>query len=163
ARRLRCLAPRRDTLLTGGKNRPKAHWGEMGQYQGRLVLLAALLLGACGSSGPAYEAPGPDVAATVEMTSQPAFEPAEIMVKVGDKVAWRNTSDLLHTVTADPRITGDASNIELPEGARPFNSAAVAPGQVFRYTFTVPGTYRYLCLPHAGQGMFGTVVVEPES
>ncbi|MEE8506651.1 MAG: hypothetical protein V3S40_10600, partial [Kiloniellales bacterium] len=33
ARRLRCLAPRRNALLTGGKNR----LGEMGQYQGRLV------------------------------------------------------------------------------------------------------------------------------
>ncbi len=34
ARRLRCLAPRRNALLTGGKNR----LGEMGQYQGGLVL-----------------------------------------------------------------------------------------------------------------------------
>ena len=91
------------------------------------------------------------------------FEPAEITIRVGDKVVWRNTSDLVHTVTADPRITADASNVELPEGARPFNSAAIPAGQVFRHTFTVPGTYRYLCLPHAGQKMFGTVVVEPET
>jgi plastocyanin len=128
-----------------------------------LALLPALLLGACGSSGPAYEAPGPDVAATVEMTSQAAFDPAEITVKVGDKVEWRNVSERVHTVTADPRITGDAANIELPEGARPFNSAAIPPGQVFRHTFTVRGTYRYLCLPHADKGMSGTVVVEPGS
>ena len=37
ARRSRCPAPRRNALLTGGKNRLNAHWGEMGQYQGRLV------------------------------------------------------------------------------------------------------------------------------
>lgn len=125
--------------------------------------LLAVLLAACGTSGPAYEDPGPDVAATVDMTLALTFEPAEITVRVGDKVEWRNRSPLTHTVTADPRITADASNMELPEGARPFNSAAIPAGQVFRYTFTVPGTYRYLCLPHEGQKMFGTVVVEPET
>ena len=97
------------------------------------------------------------------MTPALTFEPAEITVRVGDKVEWRNRTLLTHTVTADPRITADASNIELPEGARPFNSAAIPAGQVFRHTFTVPGTYRYLCLPHAGQKMFGTVIVEPET
>ncbi len=125
--------------------------------------LLAVLLAACGSSGPAYETPGSDVAATVYMTPALTFEPAEITVRVGDKVEWRNRTLLTHTVTADPRITADASNMELPEGARSFNSAAIPAGQVFRQTFTVPGTYRYLCLPHAGQKMFGTVVVEPES
>jgi len=125
--------------------------------------LLAVLLAACGTTGPAYQAPGPDVAATVDMTPALTFEPAAITVRVGDKVAWRNRTLLTHTVTADPRITADASNIELPEGARPFNSAAIPAGQVFRHTFTVPGTYRYLCLPHAGQKMFGTVIVEPET
>ncbi len=125
--------------------------------------LLAVLLAACGSSGPAYEAPGPGVAATVDMTPALTFEPAEIKVRVGDRVEWRNRTLLTHTVTADRLITADASNVELPEGARPYNSAAIPAGQVFRYTFTVPGTYRYLCLPHAGQKMFGTVVVEPEA
>ncbi|MCH8155615.1 MAG: halocyanin [Proteobacteria bacterium] len=125
--------------------------------------LLAVLLAACGTSGPAYEDPGPDVAATVDMTPALTFEPAEITIRVGDKVEWRNRTLLTHTVTADARITADASNIELPEGARPFNSAAIPAGQVFRHTFTVPGTYRYLCLPHAGQKMFGTVIVEPET
>ena len=125
--------------------------------------LLAVLLAACGTTGPAYEDPGPDVAATVDMTPALTFEPAEITVRVGDKVEWRNRTLLTHTVTADPRITADASNIELPEGARPFNSAAIPAGQVFRHTFTVAGTYRYLCLPHAGQKMFGTVIVEPET
>ena len=125
--------------------------------------LFAVLLAACGSSGPAYQATDSSVAATVEITSKLTFEPAEITIRVGDKVEWRNRTLLTHTVTADPRITADASNMELPEGARPFNSAAIPAGQVFRYTFTVPGTYRYICLPHAGQKMFGTVVVEPEA
>ncbi len=126
-----------------------------------LAVVVSLLLAACGSGGPAYKAPGSGVAATVEITSKLSFEPAEITIRVGDKVEWRNRTVLTHTVTADPLIVADASNVALPEGARPFNSAAIADGQVFRHTFTVPGTYRYLCLPHAGQKMFGTVVVEP--
>ena len=125
--------------------------------------LLAVLLAACGTSGPAYEDPGSDVTTTVDMTPALTFEPAEITIRVGDKVEWRNRTLLTHTVTADPRITADASNMELPEGARPFNSAAIPAGQVFRHTFTVAGTYRYLCLPHAGQKMFGTVIVEPET
>ncbi len=139
---------------------PKRHHRIL--FQSFAAFLAALLA-ACGVSGPAYKAPAPEVAATVEITSKLTFEPAEITVRVGDKVEWRNRTLLTHTVTADPRITADASNLELPEGARPFNSAAIPAGQVFRYTFTVPGTYRYLCLPHEGQKMFGTVVVEPEA
>ncbi len=125
--------------------------------------LFAVLLSACGSSGPAYQATGSGVAATVEITSKLTFEPAEITIRVGDKVEWRNRTLLTHTVTADPRIVTDASNVALPEGASPFNSAAIPAGQIFRHTFTVPGTYRYLCLPHAGQEMFGIVVVEPEA
>ncbi|TKX52502.1 halocyanin, partial [Halorubrum sp. SS7] len=33
-------------------------------------------------------------------------------------------------------------------------------GDRFDHTFTVPGTYEYVCIPHRKAGMFGTVVVE---
>jgi plastocyanin len=32
-------------------------------------------------------------------------------------------------------------------------------GDTFEVTFEVPGTYRYVCLPHESEGMTGTVVV----
>jgi plastocyanin len=32
-------------------------------------------------------------------------------------------------------------------------------GEEFKVTFAVPGTYRYVCLPHESHGMTGTVVV----
>jgi plastocyanin len=32
-------------------------------------------------------------------------------------------------------------------------------GETFEVTFEVPGTYRYVCLPHEDHGMRGTVVV----
>lgn len=31
----------------------------------------------------------------------------------------------------------------------------------FRYTFTEPCLYRYVCLLHESQGMIGSVLVEP--
>ncbi len=31
--------------------------------------------------------------------------------------------------------------------------------QRFSRTFDEPGTYRYICIPHEGAGMVGTVVV----
>jgi plastocyanin len=34
-------------------------------------------------------------------------------------------------------------------------------GDEFRHTFTVPGEYRYVCVPHDMVGMVGTVIVEP--
>jgi plastocyanin len=131
----------------------------------RWPLLAGicLWLAACGTGGPAYDAPGPGVAATVDLTGALVFSPAELTVQVGDKVEWRNQTVITHTVTADARVAADPAHIALPEGARPFNSAAIPAGQIFRYTFTVPGTYRYVCLPHEGQKMFGTVVVEPKT
>jgi plastocyanin len=37
----------------------------------------------------------------------------------------------------------------------------VSPGEVYRHMFTIPGTYRYFCMPHESSGMLGQVVVEP--
>ncbi len=137
--------------------------------QNRRVLRCPLLAGiflwlaACGTGGPAYDTPGPGVAATVDLTGDLVFSPAELTVQVGDRVVWRNQTVITHTVTADPRLVADLAHIALPEGARPFNSAAIPAGQIFHYTFAVPGTYRYVCLPHEGQKMFGTVVVTPKT
>jgi plastocyanin len=65
-----------------------------------------------------------------------------------------------HTVTADPELAQDPSRVRLPEGASPFHSGIVAPGSNYTRTFTVRGTYVYICVPHEGQGMVGRVVVE---
>ncbi len=128
----------------------------------RLVpFVVPLALAACGVGGPAYQPPGPDVAATVDMTPGLAFSPAEIRIRTGDTVAWRNQTVFAHTVTVDPRLASDPAHVSLPEGAEPFDSATVPAGQVFRHTFTVAGTYRYVCRPHESLNMLGTVIVEP--
>jgi plastocyanin len=63
-------------------------------------------------------------------------------------------------VTADPGRAFDASRVRLPDGASTFDSGDVAPGEVFEYTFTVAGEYRYICVPHELTGMLGVVMVE---
>ncbi len=90
-----------------------------------------------------------------------SFEPETIRITQGQTVQWRNTSRFTHTVTADPELAADPANVQLPEGAETFDSGDIAAGEVWRRTFTTPGTYRYVCLPHEQQGMRGTVIVEP--
>lgn len=101
-----------------------------------------------------------DVAAVVNLNNRLQFVPSEMRVKVGDTVEWRNIETYPHTVTADPDQAARRANVELPEGVQPFTSGRLNSGASFRYTFTSPGIYRYVCLPHEGAGMLGTVIVE---
>ena len=120
----------------------------------------AVSLAGCGITGPAHTQPPP---ATVDQTVTMGFtrfSPAAIRIRAGQTVQWRNTSPIGHTVTADPRLARNPANVQLPEGAQPFHSGNIAAGQVWQRTFDLPGTYRYVCLPHEQQGMIGTVVVE---
>ena len=48
----------------------------------------------------------------------------------------------------------------VPVGAEPFDSGNIDAGGSYSYTFNVPGTYQYVCLPHELAGMIGVVVVE---
>jgi plastocyanin len=120
-----------------------------------------MALGSCGLGGPAYDRPPPTVDAIVEMTTLLNFTPDDLTIVEGQTVEWRNRSIMDHTVTADPKLAKNPANAALPPGAEPFNSGEVDPGQVYRRTFTVPGTYRYFCIPHEGQGMVATLRVTP--
>lgn len=90
------------------------------------------------------------------------FEPDEVEISVGDTVKWE-TMSAGHNVTSHP----DASpKCESPEGTEPFTSyegdqhfSIMDVGETFEHEFTVPGEYVYVCTPHAGQGMVGTVRV----
>lgn len=104
---------------------------------------------------------GAEPAAVVEMTSQLAFEPGEVRIAAGETVEWRNTSVLVHTVTADPERAARPRSVSLPEGAEPFHSGRLRPEETYRHTFDAPGTWRYFCVPHEAAGMTATVVVEP--
>ncbi len=140
----------------------------------RLVLalaLGALAATGCGGDddqtedGSARESPEPaettpaQGGAAVDMTDQLTFEPKKIEVAVGEKVTWRNVGKVGHTVTADKSKAADPSLVSIPAGTRPWDSGFVMDGQSFSRSFDKAGTYRYVCIPHEGAGMVGTVVV----
>jgi plastocyanin len=105
------------------------------------------------------QATGVENVIVVEMNDKLRFVPTGITINAGDTVEWRNTGSVPHTVTADPRLVPSSKNVELPDGAEPFDSGWVMAGQRFRYTFSEPGVYRYICLPHERARMLGTVIV----
>ena len=112
-----------------------------------------------GRQGSAQQGPSGEVAAEVTLTNQLRYEPAAVTISAGQAVRWRNTSALIHTVTADPSRAMQAANVRLPAGANAFDSGDMAPGESFTWTFTEPGEYRYICIPHEGAAMTGTIMV----
>lgn len=72
------------------------------------------------------------------------FNPANVAVKVGDKVTWTwADGQIPHTVTADDKT---------------FDSGSPTATGTFQYTFTKAGSYAYRCIVHPDT-MKGTVVV----
>jgi plastocyanin len=99
-----------------------------------------------------------------------AFLPETHETTVGSTVTWVNTSSRGHSVTAYENA--------LPEGAEFFASGEydseaaaredwdaggaawrIDPRGTYEYTFELPGTYPYFCIPHESMGMVGTVEV----
>ena len=99
-----------------------------------------------------------------------AYRPREITVSVGDTVVWENTSARGHTVTATKGGIPDGAEFFASGGFDDYDAAKAAwdadfggileSGDRFEHTFTVPGAYEYVCIPHREGGMFGTVIVE---
>jgi plastocyanin len=90
----------------------------------------------------------------------PVYEPAKLTVKVGQSVEWINTGESVHSVTLVPADAQSPKDVSEPKGAPTFDSGFMPPGGIFTYTFRVPGTYRYFCVPHEKAGMVGIVVVK---
>jgi plastocyanin len=72
------------------------------------------------------------------------FAPADRQVAVGDTVTWRFT-DAGHSATSRP---GQAER---------WDSGTRDAGGIYQHTFTKPGRYEYVCLPHES---FMTGVIE---
>jgi plastocyanin len=83
-------------------------------------------------------------------TSSPGFSPdtATVVVGVNNTITWTNDDIAGHTVTFTL----------LPTGATIANSDLLAPNATFTQTFTVPGTYHYICSLHSW--MKGTIIVK---
>lgn len=97
----------------------------------------------------------------VKMIDMPAtYEPAKLTIRVGETVEWKNLGNSVHHASSDPSEAVNPADVSNPPGAKPFDSGFLQPGQSFTYTFTAPGTYRYICAPHETSGMTGEVVVK---
>ena len=97
----------------------------------------------------------------IKMTdTPPKFVPLTVTIQKGDTVEWINNAASLHSVTTNPAVAQDPKDVSAPAGAKPFDSGFMTPGAKWSYTFTVPGTYKYLCLPHEKDHMTGIVVVK---
>ena len=70
------------------------------------------------------------------------FEPAQLTVKVGTTVTWKNRDDIPHTLVS----------------AGKFRSKTLDTDDSFSFTFTTAGEYKYFCSLHPH--MTGTVKVE---
>ena len=83
-------------------------------------------------------------------SNPPGFAPDTITVVMGvnNTVTWTNNDVAAHTVTS----------ATIPTGATSFNSQIMPAGSTFSVTFTVPGTYQYVCSLH--NWMKGTVIVK---
>ncbi|MFB6273812.1 MAG: plastocyanin/azurin family copper-binding protein [Salinibacter sp.] len=103
---------------------------------------------------------GDEPAAVVRMTNMLKFKPDTVRIKVGETVRWKNTSVIVHTVTADPEKATMEKSLRLPEGAAAFHSGRMKPKETFEHTFETPGRYRYFCVPHEA-AMRGTIIVAP--
>ncbi|MBU3061550.1 cupredoxin domain-containing protein [Nocardia sp. NEAU-G5] len=135
-------------MSTGGNR-----WVRLG---GCVALLAALAVSGCGSgaqtSAPSPASSGaatsaataPMAAATVEVKDM-KFSPDAITVTSGGTVTWKFEDRYPHAVQG---IGDSAMGIDSPI----FNQGE------WSHTFTVPGTYRYMCPLHPD--MHGTVTVQ---
>jgi plastocyanin len=133
---------------------------------GRRSALAAVATGLVGSlAGCSLEPSFPDADVVAGPDGSAVFEPAELTVTAGDTVRWGFAS-AGHNVSCRP---GDSEAVELPADAEPFASygpdesstgSTVPRGETHEHTFDVVGRYVYVCIPHVGRDMVGTVRVE---
>jgi plastocyanin len=70
------------------------------------------------------------------------FEPAQVTIKVGTTVTWKNRDDIPHTVVS----------------AGKFRSKTLDTDDSYSFTFTSPGDYNYFCSLHPH--MTGMIKVE---
>lgn len=96
----------------------------------------------------------------IKMTNTSSYQPAEIVVKNGEKITWKNMSNQIQTITVKTKLKADDPAAFHPDEAEPFSSGAVLPGESFSYTFFIPGSYEFVSLPNEKKGMLGKIIVK---
>ena len=112
---------------------------------------------------PLMSAPALAQAKTVEIAmkqgAKSRFDPDTVTIGAGDTVKWTNTGFVTHSVTFDPSMAAKPADVVLPAGVMPFDSGNIEEDGTFSHTFTVKGTYHYICKFHEAMGMLGTITV----
>ena len=117
-------------------------------------MLAALGL----SAAPAW-AQAKTIEVSMKQAPKSRFVPEVVTIAAGDTVKWTNPAFVTHTVTFDPAMAATPANVALPSGVVPFDSGNIEEDQSYSHTFTVKGTYKYVCKYHEAMGMLGSVIV----
>jgi plastocyanin len=102
-----------------------------------MTLFTVGLIMACSDDDDASMRPAHEI-----WMSDTTFIPGQLSISSETTVIWVNNSSVIHTVTSADGIFDAFLNV----------------GETFSYTFTIPGTYNYMCTFH--QGMNGSVVVQ---
>jgi plastocyanin len=99
-----------------------------------------------------------------------AFLPEVYEIERGETVVWGNNGSRGHTVSAYESAIPEAAAYFASGGHEDLETAREAwstrgsgnipPGGTYEHTFSVPGRYDYLCIPHESKGMVGAIVVE---
>ncbi|GMR13856.1 MAG: hypothetical protein BMS9Abin29_2080 [Gemmatimonadota bacterium] len=130
-----------------------------------------LILAACASESDGAAGGGDsnrETVATVEssrgmlvirMSDDMVFGPEHAAIDVGDTVVWIQEGALPHTTTNGPGQAGVPEHAVLPDGAEPWDSGLLDPGERFSVVFDTPGEYTYLCTIHEAAGMVGRITV----
>jgi plastocyanin len=131
----------------------------------RIILRIAIVVAALAVAASLALLPSPAKAASspvvIKMADkQPFYTPEKVAIKVGDTVKWVNDGQTVHDVSTSAANAQNPKDTSMPKGATAFDSGFIPPGGDYSYTFTVPGTYRYFCLPHEKAGMVGVIVVK---
>ncbi|HYA35883.1 MAG TPA: plastocyanin/azurin family copper-binding protein [Candidatus Binataceae bacterium] len=151
------IAHMKDAESDSPGNRAAVSQRRRTKFRAMLVLAAATLV--VGIAVVAWIAQGPKI---VRMEDSPLggfFEPDKLTIRAGTTVQWKNYGLMVHDATDRRDLAVRASDVDYPAGVGPFDSGFLPPGRTFSYTFTVPGTYKYVCVPHELGGMTGQITV----
>ena len=135
------------------------------KLRSRIIIRIAIVIAALAVAASLALLPDPAKAASSPVVinmadKQPFYTPEKATIKVGDTVKWVNNGETVHSVSTSAANAQNPKDTSMPKGATAFDSGFIPPGGDYSYTFTVPGTYRYFCLPHEKAGMVGMIVVK---
>ena len=85
------------------------------------------------------------------------FDPVGLLIEPGDTVRWVCEANVHSASAYHP--DNDNHSLRIPDGAAPWASGYLQPGEHFAVTLTVPGSYDFYCTPHEEAGMVGRIIV----